>query len=97
MLTALEAGVKGDKWFRLIDKVYAERNLWEAFQQVTRKGGAAGVDHVSVQEFEKQTPENLWALEDALKTGKYQPQSVKRVHIPKPGTNETRPLGIPTV
>ena len=97
MLAALEQGVKGDKWFRLIDKVYAERNLWAAFQQVAKKKGAAGVDHVSVADFERNTPENLWDLSDALRTGTYKPQSVKRVHIPKPGTNETRPLGIPTV
>jgi len=97
MLTALETGVKGDKWFRLIDKVYAERNLWTAFQQVAKNDGAAGVDHVSVQEFERRTPDNIWDLEDALRAGTYRPQSVKRVQIPKPGTNEKRPLGIPTV
>lgn len=34
---------------------------------------------------------------DQLKTGTYEPQAIHRVHIPKPGTNETRPLGIPTV
>jgi RNA-directed DNA polymerase len=97
MLTALEVGVKGDKWFRLIDKVYAERNLWAAFQQVAKNDGVAGVDHVSVQEFESRTPDNIWDLEDALRAGTYRPQSVKRVHIPKLGTNEKRPLGIPTV
>ena len=97
MLTALETGVKGDKWFRLIDKVYAERNLWAAFQQVAKNDGVAGVDHVSVQEFERRTPDNIWDLEDALRAGTYRPQSVKRVHIPKLGTNEKRPLGIPTV
>ena len=97
MLTALETGVKGDKWFRLIDKVYAERNLWTAFQQVAKNDGVAGVDHVSVQEFERRTPDNIWDLEDALRAGTYRPQSVKRVHIPKLGTNEKRPLGIPTV
>jgi RNA-directed DNA polymerase len=97
MLTALEQGVKGDKWFRLIDKVYAERNLLTAFQQVARKKGAAGADHVTVQEFERQLPKNIWSLADELQAGTYRPQAVKRVHIPKPGTKETRPLGIPTV
>lgn len=51
MLTALNTGVKGQKWFRLIDKVFAERNLWTAFQQVAKKKGAAGVDHVTVEQF----------------------------------------------
>jgi RNA-directed DNA polymerase len=40
---------------------------------------------------------NLNKLEQQLRDGIYRPQSIKRVHIPKPGTNETRPLGIPTV
>jgi len=97
MLTALEQGVKGETWFRLYDKVFSERNLWAAFQQVAMKKGAAGVDHVSTMQFEKQLPDSIWELSDALKNGKFQPQAIRRVHIPKPGTNETRPLGIPTV
>lgn len=97
MLTTLEQGVEGGKWFRLFDKVFAERNLLAAFQQVASKKGAAGVDHVSVLQFEKALPESLWEVSDQLKHGAYQPQSIRRVHIPKPGTNETRPLGIPTV
>jgi RNA-directed DNA polymerase len=97
MLTALEQGVKGAKWFRLFDKVFAERNLWAAFQQVAQNDGAAGVDHVTVQEFLRRLPDSIWELADALKAGTYTPQPIRRVHIPKPGTNETRPLGIPTV
>jgi len=97
MLTTLEQGVEGGKWFRLFDKVFAERNLFTAFQQVASKKGAAGVDHVSVAQFERALPESLWEVSDQLKHGTYQPQSIRRVHIPKPGTNETRPLGIPSV
>jgi RNA-directed DNA polymerase len=97
MLTALEQGVKGEKWFRLFDKVFAERNLLAAFQQVARKRGAAGVDHVTTRDFERQLPEALWEVSDALKAGTYVPQAIRRTHIPKPGTGETRPLGIPTV
>jgi RNA-directed DNA polymerase len=97
MLATLEQGVEGGKWFRLYDKVFSERNLFAAFQQVASKDGGAGVDHVSVTQFEHQLPESLWAVSDQLKHGTYQPQSIRRVHIPKPGTNETRPLGIPTV
>ena len=44
MLTALEHGVKGNKWFSLIDKVYAPDNLAAAFTRVAANGGAAGVD-----------------------------------------------------
>jgi RNA-directed DNA polymerase len=97
MLTTLEDGVKGGKWFRLYDKVFAERNLLTAFQQVASNQGAAGVDHVTVEQFERGLPESLWEIADQLRCGTYQPQAIRRVHIPKPGTNETRPLGIPTV
>jgi RNA-directed DNA polymerase len=97
MLAALEQGVKGTKWFRLFDKVFAERNLLAAFQQVAANDGASGVDHVSTRQFERQLPDSIWELSDQLKAGTYEPQAIRRVHIPKPGTNETRPLGIPTV
>ena len=97
MLTALITRVEGTKWFRLFDKVFSEKNLWGAFQQVARKKGAAGVDHVTVDEFEKRLPDSVWELSDQLKSRTYRPQAVRRVHIPKPGSNETRPLGIPTV
>jgi RNA-directed DNA polymerase len=97
MLTTLEQGIEGGQWFRLLDKVFSERNLWAAFQQVAAKDGAAGVDHVSVGQFERGLPETIWEVSDQLKHGTYQPQPIRRVHIPKPGTNETRPLGIPTV
>jgi RNA-directed DNA polymerase len=97
MLTALEQGVKGEKWFRLFDKVFAERNLWTAFQQVAKKQGAAGVDHETKAAFERRLPDAIWELSDALKNGTFRPQAIRRFRIPKPGTHETRPLGIPTV
>jgi RNA-directed DNA polymerase len=97
MLTALEQGVKGEKWFRLIDKVFAERNLLAAFQQVARKKGAAGVDHETTQAFERRLPEVLRDLSLTLKSGELRPQAIRRVLIDKPGSAEKRPLGIPTV
>lgn len=97
MLTALEEGVEGGKWFRLFDKVFSERNLLASFQKVARKKGAAGVDHVTTQEFERRLPGAIQELSAMLKEGTYVPQAIRRVHIPKPGTSETRPLGIPTV
>jgi RNA-directed DNA polymerase len=97
MLTALEQRVKGAKWFRLFDKVFAERNLLAAFQQVAANDGAPGVDHVSTRQFEKQLPDAIGELSNQLKAGTWEPQAIRRVLIPKPGTNETRPLGIPTV
>ena len=97
MLTALEEGVKGGVWFALIDKVFAERNLRAAFQQVAKNDGAAGVDHETVQAFERQLTETIRWQSEKLRTGTYTPQPIRRAHIPKLGTNETRPLGIPTV
>ena len=97
MLTTLIQGVEGGKWFRLFDKVFSDRNLLTAFQQVAKNDGAPGVDHVTVREFARQLPDSIWELSDRLKAGAFQPQEINRVHIPKPGTNETRPLGIPTV
>lgn len=97
MLTALEQGVKGGCWFSLIDKVYSECCLLAAACQVEAKRGAAGVDHVSVKTFGDRRETEVAKLSAELRTGKYRPQAVRRVHIPKPGTKETRPLGIPTV
>jgi RNA-directed DNA polymerase len=42
-------------------------------------------------------PDSVWELSDRIKAGVFEPQAIRRVHIPKPGTTETRPLGIPTV
>lgn len=97
MLTALDQGVKGGVWFSLIDKVYAPTNLFASYAKVASNGGAAGVDHVTVEEFTRSLTRNLDKLTTQLREGTYRPQAVKRVNIPKPGTKETRPLGIPTV
>lgn len=97
MLTALETGVKGGRWHTLIDKVYARLNLFVAARKVLANAGAAGVDHVSVQDFEASHRQELDKLEEALRTDSYRPQEVRRVWIPKPGSTEQRPLGIPTV
>jgi RNA-directed DNA polymerase len=97
MLTALEQGVKGGVWFSLIDKVYAPANLIASYTKVAANEGAAGVDHVTVAEFTRRVTENLGKLAAQLKDGTYRPHSVQRVNIPKPGTKDTRPLGIPTV
>jgi RNA-directed DNA polymerase len=97
MLTALEEGVKGGKWFSLIDKVYAPANLAQAYTRVAANGGAAGVDHQTVQMYERQLNANQEKLAAQLKDGSYHPQAVRRVWIEKPGGKEKRPLGIPTV
>jgi RNA-directed DNA polymerase len=97
MLTALDKGVKGGKWFSLIDKVTPERTLKIAFQKVADNQGAAGVDHVTIPMFEAHRDDELRRLSDQLRTGTYRPQAIRRHSIPKPGSQELRPLGIPTV
>jgi len=97
MLTALEQGVIGGKWHSLIDKVYALPNLRQAFARVKANHGAAGVDHVTVEEFERDLEANLEKLSQALADGSYRPQAVRRRWINKMGSKEQRPLGIPTV
>lgn len=97
MLAALEEGVKGGKWYSLIDKVCSLRSLRSAFAQVKRNQGSAGVDRVTIGMFEGHLEENLQSLSESLKEGTYCPQAVRRVWIPKSGSQEKRPLGIPTV
>jgi RNA-directed DNA polymerase len=97
MLTALEQGVKGGKWYALIDKVYTTANLKSAFAKVKANEGAAGVDHVTVEEFDRRWEANLNHLQDQLRDDTYRPQAVRRTWIPKLGSPEKRPLGIPTV
>jgi RNA-directed DNA polymerase len=97
MLTALIEGVKGGKWFSLIDKVHPQRTLRAAFTQVAANQGAAGVDHVTIPMFEARLEDELTRLSEDLRNGTYRPQAIRRHYIPKPGTQEKRPLGIPTV
>lgn len=97
MLRSLERGIEGGKWFALMDKVYRIANLQSAFNQVWSNGGSAGIDGQSVKAFEAQEEQQLQQLSQELKSGTYRPRAVKRVWIPKAGSNEKRPLGIPVV
>ena len=97
MLRSLERGIEGAKWFALIDKVYRMANLQSAFNQVWRNAGGAGIDGQSVKQFEAQEEQKLQQLSRELKNGAYRPAAVKRVWIPKTGSTEKRPLGIPVV
>lgn len=96
MLSALVNGVKGGKWFSLMDKVFAPGTLALAWAKVRANKGAAGVDGQSIKRFAAKADLYLSELSAALREGTYRPQPVKRVDIPK-GDGRTRPLGIPTV
>lgn len=97
MLAALEGGMKGNRWFSLIDKVYADGTLGLAWAKVQANAGGSGVDRITVDCFAKSCPRGLLDLKEQVRQASYQPLPVKRVWIPKPGTNQKRPLGIPVV
>jgi len=98
MLTRLTSGEPADRvWFALADKTYAPANLARAFAKVGRKGGSAGADAQTVAHFARQAEAELARLAEQLRTGTYRPQPGRRAWIPKPGSKEKRPLGIPAV
>jgi len=70
--------------------------MLEAFRNVKRNRGAAGIDKVSIQLYQNNLLENLLSLMRDLKDGSYRPYPLRRVHIPK-GDGKMRPLGIPAV
>lgn len=82
----------------LVDKVYQRTNLEIAWKRVKANRGAGGADGVTVEEFEKDLEANLERLHQELREGRYLPQPVRRLEIPKRGDpGKTRPLGIPAV
>ena len=80
----------------LFERVCAEENLLEAFLSVKRNKGVAGVDGVTVQEFETHLQNEIASLANDLRNWQYKPRPVKRVEIPKEDGN-MRKLGIPMV
>ena len=77
--------------------VISKHVVWEAYKRVKANRGAAGVDGQSLAEFEKDLKGNLYKLWNRMSSGSYFPPPVRLVEIPKAGTDQTRPLGIPTV
>lgn len=96
MLDALLSG-RVKKWFSLNDKVASRRALEAGFARVKANRGAAGSDGVSVKRFAETLDKQLDKLLAELVDKTYCPRPIRRVHIPKPGGNATRPLGIPCV
>jgi RNA-directed DNA polymerase len=81
---------------RLLERIMARENLQSAWKRVESNKGAAGVDNMTVDRYPDYAREHWPAIREMLQNGRYQPQPVKRVEIPK-ATGGTRPLGIPTV
>jgi len=85
------------RFHALYDRIFRPDVLWRAWEEVKANGGSAGVDGVRLEEVERQgVALFLEAIAGELKAGRYKPQPVLRVYIPKPDGRQ-RPLGIPTV
>jgi len=80
-----------------MERVFDPRRLYQAWHQVRKNAGAAGIDKMTVDEFERKEGELLAFIHERLKAGTYRFKPAKRVEIPKPGSSKTRPLGIPVV
>ena len=97
MLEALATGVRGGKWYSLMDKVWDASHLTLGAWAVIRNEGAPGVDHRSCEQLERELSNEVDLLQRQLRDGTYRPQPVRRTWIEKPGQTEQRPLGIPVV
>ncbi len=82
---------------RVLERVYNMGRLSQAWQQVRKNAGAAGVDKMSVEDFEKRAELLLSIIQKKLKAGQYKFKPARRVYIPKPGSSKKRGLGIPVV
>ncbi len=80
----------------LIDKVWNWKNLNEAWKKVKKNKGAAGIDKVTIDEFERNLEQNLNEIQRLLRQDKYKPTPVNRIYIPK-SDGKQRPLGIPII
>lgn len=81
-----------DKSFQI-----SKQLVWEAYRRVAANKGAAGVDGVSIEDFEKDLKNNLYKIWNRMSSGTYFPPAVMAVEIPKPHGGGTRILGVPTV
>ncbi|MCP4668406.1 MAG: group II intron reverse transcriptase/maturase [Deltaproteobacteria bacterium] len=85
------------KHSKVMEKVYDPRRLRQAWQQVRRNAGAAGIDKMTVEAFERREDELLQFIHEKLETGTYRFKPARRVLIPKEGSSKKRGLGIPVV
>jgi len=82
---------------QLMEAVVERENMFGALRQVEANKGSAGVDGVSVDALRACLREHWPRIKEELLEGRYQPQPVRKVEIPKPGGKGMRQLGIPTV
>lgn len=97
MLATLERGIKGSKWYSLIDKIWKTENLQSAARKVAQNKSAQKPDGRKCRRYWQESHQRLPRLQVKIQKGKYKPKAVQRVWIPKLGSKELRPLGLPTV
>jgi group II intron reverse transcriptase/maturase len=81
---------------KLLEKILSKDNMNQAYKRVKANKGASGIDGKSVDELLTYLKENGNQIKEEIRSGKYKPQAVRRVEIPKPD-GSMRKLGIPTV
>jgi RNA-directed DNA polymerase len=97
MLATLERGILGGKWYSLMDKVWKMANLQRAVERVAQGKSTKKADGRKCRRYAEQSAQRLPPLQAQLQSGQYQPKPVQRIWIPKLGSKEMRPLGIPGV
>ncbi|HRY46793.1 MAG TPA: group II intron reverse transcriptase/maturase [Candidatus Paceibacterota bacterium] len=97
MLATLERGIEGGKWYSLYDKVWKMQNLERAVEKVTAGKSPKKADGRKCRRYAQHSPQRLPELQAMLKEGKYHPRPAQRIWIPKLGSKEMRPLGVPPV
>lgn len=97
MLATLERGITGGKRYSLMDKVWKIANLQRAVEKVVRGKSSKKADGRKCRRYAQQSAQRLPQVQKQLQEGRYQPKPVSRIWIPKLGSKEMRPLGIPEV
>ena len=88
----------GNNFYKLYEIITSKQNIRLAYRNIKTNSGSttAGVDGKTIKDIQK-CSEQYVIQKIRNKLNNYQPQPVKRVYIPKPGSDKTRPLGIPTI
>lgn len=87
-----------NNFYKLIEIIGSEQNIRLAYRNFRSNSGSKtkGTDGLTIRDIGKLTDEELISrVRESLED--YHPKPVRRVYIPKPGTDKKRPLGIPTI